>query len=216
MIKEIIWDWNGTLLNDAQYSVNQINKLLDKYDLSNITLDKYRKIFTFPIIQYYKNLGFDFEKYSFAEVGKEFIDLYNRDIDLCNLHDKAHETMFSLKQAGIKQVVISAREKNDLAKDLEKYGVLPFIDTFYGIENIYGEGKAGLFEKYLQDNTTPRNEILLIGDTSHDCEIAKKFSLKFAFFTGGHQDFSHLSSCEVYFVINNLEEIDPRNSIIWQ
>lgn len=207
MIKEIIWDWNGTLLDDAQYSVNQINILLNKYDLFKITLDKYRQIFTFPIIQYYKNLGFDFEKYSFAEVGKEFIDLYNRDIHLCSLHDKALETMRQLKEAGIKQLVISAREKNDLAKDLEKYGILPFIDSFYGIENIYGEGKDKLFEKYLCENTTPRNEILLVGDTSHDCEIAKKFSLKFAFFSGGHQDFSHFPTCNVDFVINNLADL---------
>lgn len=47
-IKHIIWDWNGTLFDDVDICVDNINWLLKKYNLPEITKEKYREIFTFP------------------------------------------------------------------------------------------------------------------------------------------------------------------------
>ena len=64
-IKHIVWDWNGTLLNDNWLAIKAINILLKRYNLPLITLEQYLAVFTFPVIDYYKELGFDFNKTSF-------------------------------------------------------------------------------------------------------------------------------------------------------
>ena len=71
--KHIIWDWNGTLLNDAWVFVGVMNSLLKSRNLGQINLRDYRKYFGFPVIEYYKHLGFDFSKESFEDYGKDFI-----------------------------------------------------------------------------------------------------------------------------------------------
>ena len=72
----IIWDWNGTLLDDAEVCREAINKMLKVRNLPELSLSTYRNVFTFPVIEYYKEVGFDFSKEDWEPVAMEFINLY--------------------------------------------------------------------------------------------------------------------------------------------
>ena len=61
----ILWDWNGTLLDDAWLCVDVMNSMLTERKLQPLTLQRYRDIFSFPVKDYYLLLGFDFEKEPF-------------------------------------------------------------------------------------------------------------------------------------------------------
>ncbi len=76
--KIIIWDWNGTLLNDVQMCVNCMNVLLGKRNLPRLSFDTYRNVFNFPVRDYYEKIGFDFTCEDFEVPAKEFMDLYHR------------------------------------------------------------------------------------------------------------------------------------------
>ena len=94
-IKNIIWDWNGTIINDAYLFVDIMNQTLTKYNLKNITINDYKANFCFPIKTYWKNLGFNFDDSTFNKMNFEFIQLYkehmktpvlqNQIIDVLNL-----------------------------------------------------------------------------------------------------------------------------------
>ena len=72
--KHIIWDWNGTLLDDAWLCVDIMDSMLKERSLGTLTLDRYQRLFEFPVIDYYRKLGFDFTKESFEKTGTEFIN----------------------------------------------------------------------------------------------------------------------------------------------
>ena len=55
--KHIIWDWNGTLVDDTWLCVEIINKLLKKRNLKLVTIDDYKEKFMFPVREYYIELG---------------------------------------------------------------------------------------------------------------------------------------------------------------
>ena len=61
-IKYIIWDWNGTLIDDAWLFVEIMNEELKERMLPQINIQDYRQHFTFPVKKYYERLGFDFQK----------------------------------------------------------------------------------------------------------------------------------------------------------
>ena len=68
-VKEILWDWNGTLINDTSLCVDILNELLSDYGSDPISIDFYRNHFSFPISGFYKiislpNTGIDFDKLS--------------------------------------------------------------------------------------------------------------------------------------------------------
>ena len=68
--KHIIWDWNGTPLDDRWLCIEAIINTLTKRNMNTITDNEYVELFCFPVKDYYKKLGFrkgDFpnsEKYS--------------------------------------------------------------------------------------------------------------------------------------------------------
>jgi len=84
-IRHILWDWNGTLLDDAQYGVGIMNKILKEKNLPLLDLKRYRDIFDFPVRRYYDRLGFDFNKDDFETVGMQFIDAYYKNFQECKL-----------------------------------------------------------------------------------------------------------------------------------
>ena len=57
MIDRIIWDWNGTLLNDVNRNCALMNRMLRRRGMPAIpSLTRYREIFRFPIREYYRNI----------------------------------------------------------------------------------------------------------------------------------------------------------------
>ena len=49
----IMWDWNGTLLDDLKANFDTINKLLSDRNLPQMkSLEEYRSLFCFPVNRY--------------------------------------------------------------------------------------------------------------------------------------------------------------------
>ena len=94
----IIWDWNGTLLDDAWLCVEVMSLLLKKRNLRLIDLEKYQTVFGFPIIEYYRRLGFTFDDEAFQVPGTEFIVEYNKRCFEPKLQQDALQTLKYLQK----------------------------------------------------------------------------------------------------------------------
>ena len=105
----VVWDWNGTLLDDVQVSYRTVNRVLAQNGYAPIPdLETYRAKFCFPIIQYYRNVGFDFERTPFETVAQEYMDLYHPAAEGCALQEGAEAALGALREAGLRQVLLSA------------------------------------------------------------------------------------------------------------
>ena len=104
--KHIIWDWNGTLLNDTWLCVEGINNSLEKRSLDTITEKIYKKVFSFPVKDYYERLGFDFKKEPFEVAGDEFVEYYGKFFHKVKLHDQVDSVLESISNAGLSQSIL--------------------------------------------------------------------------------------------------------------
>lgn len=185
--KHIIWDWNGTLLNDVDYSKNIINKILSDNDLPKLSLQKYREIFTFPVQDYYVAAGLDFSKTSFEILGRNFIDEYESKKLTCSLFNHAVEVLSLIHKKGITQSVLSAYLHENLVKILDHYGLTKYFDYVNGLDNIYAGSKVNIGLKLIEKINLPGDEILFIGDTLHDAEVANAMGVDCVLIANGHQ-----------------------------
>ena len=112
--QHIIWDWNGTLFNDVGYCVEIINGILRDNDLPLVSIKTYRDKFTFPVKNYYHQLGFDFAKISFEDLSEIFISHYERSKNQVTLFTEVNETLSAIQKQGIEQSVLSAYSQNKL------------------------------------------------------------------------------------------------------
>ena len=74
--KNIVFDFNGTIINDVDLCINLLNEMLVMKNHQEVRREDYFDIFTFPIIEYYKKAGFDFVGYTFEELANYFINKY--------------------------------------------------------------------------------------------------------------------------------------------
>lgn len=205
-IKYLIWDWNGTLFNDVKLGVEIINKLLKNNNLTPITYETYRNIFTFPIYEYYRVAGFDFSKTSFEELGKMFMDEYERRKYEMELFSGAREILQFAKQKGIRQSVLSAYKHDTLVEILTHYQIIDYFENVSGLDNIYAGSKEKLGLELREKINLSGDEILFIGDTLHDADVAKAMNVKCVLISNGHQSPEKLKA-NGNFILSDLSEL---------
>ncbi len=185
--RHIIWDWNGTIFDDVKLCVNIINSLLEKRELKTLSLDEYRDIFTFPVEEYYKIAGFDFSKESFAVVGKEWMDQYESRKLECSIFEEVMTLFDKLKNEGISQSILSAYSTHTLIELTEHFGIRNYFSNIVGLDHIYADSKLHLGQKLITQLKDDPKEILLIGDTLHDSEVADELGVDCVLVATGHQ-----------------------------
>ena len=202
----IIWDWNGTLLNDTKWCMEVKNKMLSKRNLKTFnSLSEYRQVFCFPIKDYYIKIGFDFTKEPFEDLAIEFINLYHyNNTGNCQLNRNSELVLETIKQKGITQIILSASEINNLLKQVNQFKIIKYFQEILGISDIYAKSKIDIGLDYVKRNKVEKG--LLIGDTIHDYEVAMALGIDCILIAQGHQSKERLLACGVP-VLDNLEQI---------
>ena len=205
-IDTIVWDWNGTLLDDVEICILAMNKMLSDRNMAIISRKFYHQNFTFPVIRYYEKMGWDFTKDDFNEISIEFMENYDALFNSSPLHLNTLETLEFFKAQGYKQIVVSALEHNRLTESLSIHGLDHFFDATYGLENILAGGKIHLAKKMIEaQNLIPENTCM-IGDTEHDFEVAQAIGTHCCLVAHGHHTYERLQGLNVE-VVNNFAEL---------
>ncbi len=185
-IQHIIWDWNGTLLNDLDLCLATINDMLNNRGLNAVSRKTYLDIFGFPVRDYYEKLGFDFSEEPFKEISTEFIMSYEAGRPNCSLMDGSVDLLRLFHSSGMSQSILSASKKHYLDQAVVDYKIQEYFSMIEGLDNHHAAGKLSLAREHLAKlNILPRS-ILLIGDTLHDAEIAQELGLRCCVIPNGH------------------------------
>lgn len=182
----IIWDWNGTLLDDTGVCIASMNQMLARRGMASLSRTRYRQLFRFPVQEYYVDLGFDFRQESFELLSVEFISLYRKLQTGACLHAGTLELLEVIRVKRMSQVILSAMERITLINDVTSRGINQFFDDILGVDDHYANGKAEIARQYLSSSPVSPDEIILIGDTQHDFEVAALLGCECILVSQGH------------------------------
>jgi phosphoglycolate phosphatase len=185
--KHIIWDWNGTLLNDTALCLNIINGLLKSKNIKTLTLDDYRLIFDFPVKKYYEKAGFNFTQYSFEEVGKLWMDEYEIRKGETVLFQGTEDVLDYISSLGIGQSVLSAYSLTTLLEIINVHKLTKYFKHVTGLDHIYATSKLEIGKELIKKINVPLHKIVLIGDTLHDHDVSRDLGIKCILIANGHQ-----------------------------
>ena len=203
----IIWDCNGTLLNDRWLCVDVINAMLGERNQTLITDEVYLKLFDFPVKDYYERIGFDFNLEPFEIVGKEFIDVYDKRQSECVLHDGAYQMVESFTKLGYRQSVLSARQHSSLIQELKTFNLYKNFDQISGLDSFHADGKEELGKELIRTLGRDKAEIVMIGDTVHDCDVASLMGVDIILMAHGHHHIDRLGTCSVP-VVTSFDDLN--------
>lgn len=185
--KHVIWDWNGTLLADLDHAVAVVNQLLKEENLATTNVDHYKKIFGFPVIDYYKKLGFDTSPKKFSELCDRFNELFHAGLHQCQVWPGMTELLSEIKDSGKTQSLLSASEHTFLLQSVNQFKVSHLFDNVVGIADKLAGSKVEYGRKLMATVPIHARDTILIGDTDHDLEVAEALGIDMILVEHGHQ-----------------------------
>ena len=188
----VIWDWNGTLLNDRRLVLEIANEMLARRGLATMDEARYREIFDFPVVEYYRTAGFDLDAEPFAELADEFIGLYNHRVSECALHVDVESVLTHLHHRGLGQSILSAGRETDLRRFVAHYRLEGYFDEVRGLSDHYAVSKSEVGRRLVETLAVAPDRVVMIGDTTHDYHVASEMGVDCILVADGHQSLPRL------------------------
>jgi phosphoglycolate phosphatase len=183
----ILWDWNGTLVDDFEicFQINHSMRL--QYQLPPLGADGYRDSFGFPLEDFYLRTGFDLIQPSYAELTQQFMSAYYDPQVQHQLFDDVIPTLQTLKNAGFKHAILSASRQERLEVMVKDMGIAHFFERICGVSNDAARSKYDALKDLIVSENLDSQKTWMIGDTHHDLEIAQKAGFRALMIPRGHQ-----------------------------
>lgn len=204
-MKYVILDFNGTIVNDVELSLAAINHAAKKYlNRDVIKIDEYKNVFTFPVKNYYEALGFDFTKVDWDEAAHCWFNYYSAHQKEAPLADGMLEFLKANKEKGYINVVLSASISDLLENQLKDLGVYDYFDVVLGQNDIYAPSKVDIGLKFIKDKDP--KDCIMIGDSSHDKQVADSMNVECILVANGHQSKERLLKI-TNRVVDSIKEV---------
>ena len=205
--KYIIWDWNGTILDDLQMNLEVENTLLARRGRKLIKdIEEYHEKFQFPIIKFYESLDFDLENEKFEDIAREYVLEFDERFYELETFPDAEEVIRHFKYKGIEQVILSQTEQRWLEKQVSFHGLDYLFTELLGARDIYVKGKVAMALAWITQHDIESGDVLMIGDTVHDFEVAENIGCDCILIARGHNSKERLLSTGA-IVLDSIEEL---------
>ncbi len=185
-INTVLWDWNGTLLDDLDAAVAGMNELLALHGKTPTNREEYRAMIDIPVENYYRKL-FDFRQTPFEELAAGFIQGYDRRIQSTGLMAGAEGTLRRLREMGLRQIIVSSFHERTLLAYLKRFGIASYFDAVSGAGDFISEGKTQRARALLHRLGVSPANTLAVGDMVHDFEMAQSLGAHCVLIPNGQQ-----------------------------
>lgn len=203
--KVIIWDFNGTLIDDIDAALASVNDMLTRRNLPTINFEQYASYVDTPIIKFYEHIFDDLYSMDFNIIAQEFNDGYEKHLPEKAVMENAEEVLGYFNSFGKLQTVISATHIDKVLRRLDEFGLMGYFDKILAHDNLIAEDKTHLAVKYFAEKGIKPDEAIVIGDCVADFKMAEALGCDCVLTTQGHQSPKEFSATSAAVIDSLLE-----------
>lgn len=189
-MRHVVWDWNGTLLDDHHLVVDGLNAVLDDAGIDRVDVTTYQRLYTRPIQVFYERVfGRPIGDGEWQRIDDVFHDAYDQALARVGLASDAEVALDAVARGGRTQSLLSMYRHDDLVPLVDRFGI---ADRFARIDGVRGTGggtKAPYLEAHLggiiSDPATDAGDVLVIGDAVDDATAASHVGARCVLYDGG-------------------------------
>ncbi|WP_236243367.1 HAD family hydrolase [Streptomyces sp. CC228A] len=212
----LVWDWNGTLLDDIGAVIDATNAAFAELGLEPVTLARYRELYCVPVPLFYERLlGRLPDDDEWAVMDGAFHRHYWTRADACGLTDGAAELLAAAAAAGRTQSLLSLAPHERLLPLVRQHGIHDWFVRVDGRTDQSTAGKAAHMVRHLRalDGVAPER-VVVIGDAADDAVAAAHVGAKAVLYTGGSHSRASLRAAGVPVVDTLAEAVAVAEDLI--
>jgi phosphoglycolate phosphatase-like HAD superfamily hydrolase len=214
----LVWDWNGTLLDDIHAVIAATNAAFAEIGHEPITLERYRELYCVPIPLFYERLM------NRAPTDAEWLVLdasfhrhYTEQRVNCALTEGVEELLTQWALAGSSQSLLSMYGHDELVPVVRGYGIERHFVRVDGRTGPSGGSKALHMERHLTalaatGSISPLRTVV-IGDAVDDAVAAAHVGARAVLYTGGSHSRAGLEAVGVPVVDSLAEAVEVARSL---
>ena len=213
-MRHIVWDWNGTLLDDLAVVVAAVNDTLATVDRHPITIEEYGAHYTRPVLLFYERLlARPIQEEEWLSFDLAFHHSYRRRVETAALAKDARAAIVAARLAGLTQSLLSMYWHDELVPQVGRFGLGDFLIRVDGLRGTPGDRKQDYLDQHLQavaaDLSSPIDpaEVLVIGDALDDAVAARALGLNCVLYEGGAHPVDQLAAAGVPVATSLMEAL---------
>ncbi|MEZ4872987.1 MAG: HAD hydrolase-like protein [Bdellovibrionales bacterium] len=185
--KHVIWDWNGTLLNDLKAVLHALGKISEKLGKEPIDRHTYLSHFKFPVQDFYRDIGFFTTEEEFDQLSEDFHLHYQDFIHTAELYGGTKQILEQVKKMGATQSILTAAFQQHIDRWLVDYEINHLFDFVYGLPDKLAKSKLERGRELMNLAKVDPQQTISLGDTTHDYEVGAELGVQVVLLTNGHQ-----------------------------
>jgi phosphoglycolate phosphatase-like HAD superfamily hydrolase len=185
--RHIVWDWNGTLLDDNHAVVSAVNVVCTAFDREHIDIDEWRAVFGRPLLKCYERLlRRSLDEEAWARIDALYHDAYRELLPTCGLTTGVPNALEDWVSAGRSQSLLSMWFHHELVPLVTDMGLHPLFERVDGLRAEVGGGsKAEHLRRHLEVQELDPRDVVLIGDVLDDAHAAEQAGTRCVLVTTG-------------------------------
>jgi phosphoglycolate phosphatase len=204
--KNIIWDFNGTIIDDAQLCCDAYNHVFSLHSKPEISLTRLSEIWCLPVKKFFSNFGFEQLDRDINLLCEQFHDYYGSRWSQCALQPGVLDLIAEAREQQLGQAVLSGHPQDYLLEMLEYFNLSIEFEVIRGVDTIVAVDKIEVGRELMRQMAWIPNETVLIGDSNFDVETAEALGISCLLVARGIQSRSRLEACGVP-VFDSLDQL---------
>lgn len=198
MFKQLIFDFDGTIVDSRYMIVAMINRLAGKYKLRTIREQDYAHLRGLTVVERCRFVGLPLYKLPLFKL--DLTRTYRETADELEPVPGLREVLEALKVSGVRLSIISSNSTENIKRFLARNG----IDLFDGIHtsgNIFGKDRtiAGFLKRYRLRS----EDVAYVGDECRDIEACRKNNVRVIAVTWGYDDRELLAANKPDYLVDS-------------
>lgn len=202
-VKNIIFDFDGTIANAFDLAVKIYNDIAPEYNCIPVKKEDVEMLHTKKPQEFLKKYGISTFKLPFLLLrGRKELSKHISEIEpVKNIESPLHE----IKNAGYRLGILTSNSKDNVSKFLENNNLLGIFDFIYSGKNIFGKDK--IIQRLLSDKNIPKESVIYVGDETRDIEAAKKAKIPVVAVSWGFNSREILAALQPNQIADNPDEL---------
>lgn len=208
MIKAILFDFDGTLVNSAPGIVKTMEQVFTEMNVEVPTEEAMRATIGLPLRLALKELGHLDDKRAddATELYRALFPVY--EVGYVTVFPDVTETLMSLKEKGIRMAVVTSRDTVSLKLIADRRELTPFFETYVtGADGFLPKPAPDMVLELLKRMKLKEDEVLVVGDTTFDIDMGNSAGCKTVAVTYGNHSRERLMDSNHTFVIDRFSKL---------
>jgi phosphoglycolate phosphatase-like HAD superfamily hydrolase/ADP-ribose pyrophosphatase YjhB (NUDIX family) len=200
VIRNVIFDWSGTLVDDLPAVWAATNHVLSRAGIPEMTLERFRAEFCLPFTRFYERHT---PEVPLAQLEEWFHGHFREVQDSVQPLPHAREFLEFCRERSLRTFVLSTVHREHFAVQCQRTGFAAYLDRPY--VEIWDKRKK--IHELLAENGLAPSETVFIGDMEHDIETARHGGVESCAVLTGYNSYTQLRAAGPDLVVEHLGEL---------